>query len=408
MIKGSKIFGVFITLSLLAALFQWRASQNLASQNYYNSNFFVFWLSGKLILEGQNPYNAADWEAGHLTYGTVTPREPTFLYPLPLAVLLTPLGLLQTGQAYFIWQWLGQVALAGVTYSLLKRWNSPAHDRLFVPAMFFLSFFGPIYLTLQIGSLGPLTLLIIFSALHLLDKDRLDSPDSKRDLSAGILLSLTMLKPSQGAAILLLLGLVFLVRNQWRALLGIAAGGLMLLLLGLAVDPDWVSVFRHSSEAAFDRRLGAQSNIWSFSYIACHGNSPCYSILGAAGSFLLLGVTARHLWRHHQKMTNWQVFNLVLPVAFISTLYLWAYDQILYVLPILWVVGTVVEKTRSYLFAILFLVLIDLFSLFALIQQAATQKDLWSLGTTMLVFAFLVIAQRMKPKPAIDKASAPA
>ena len=395
-----RIFGVGITLALLAALFQWRAVQNSTTQDYYRSNFFVFWLSGKLLLEGNNPYNATHWAEGHATYGSVTPREPTFLYPLPLAVFLTPLGMLSVGQAYFIWQWMSQLAIAAVVYYLLKRWSSTAHDRLLVPIMLFLTFFGPIFLTLQIGALGPLTLLFIFGALHFLDKDRL--------IPAGILLSLTMLKPSQGATLLLLLGLVFLIRRQWRVIAGIAAGGLFLLLLGLAVDPDWVSVFRHSSQAAFDRRLGVQSNVWSFSYLACNGNSSCYTILGFAGMLLLLGVTAFYLWRNHSKMTNWQIFNLILPVAFVSTLYLWAYDQILYVLPIVWILGTILEKSRSYVFAILFLILIDTVSLFALIQQASTEKDLWSFSTTIVILIFLLIAQRMKPKPAIDKAPASA
>lgn len=383
---------MWITLALLAALFQWRAAQNLTRQNYYSSNFFVFWLSGKLILEGQSPYDAAHWADGHQTYGSVTPREPTFLYPLPLSAFLIPLGFLTVGQAYFIWQWLGQAAIAFVVHFLLKRWDSTAHSRLLVPVMFFLLFFGPIYLSLQIGSLGPLTLLFIFGALYFLDSNRL--------IPAGLLLSLTMLKPSQGAPILLLLGLVFLLRRQWKAIIGLALGGILLLLIGLIIDPNWVSVFMGSSQAAFDRRLGVQSNVWSFSYLACGGNTTCYSALGAVGMLTLLGGCALYLWRNHQKLSNWQVLNLVLPISFVATLYLWAYDQILYVLPMVWIIGTMVEKSRSYIFAILFLIGLDLFSFFALAQQAMTGNDLWSLGTTLIVLLSLLIAERMKPKPA--------
>ena len=391
-----KILGIVITLALLAILFQWRAFQNSNAIDYHNSNFFVFWLSGKLLLEGESPYNADNWSEGHSKYAATTPREPTFLYPLPLAVFLTPLGLLSVKQAYFIWQWISQLAIAVVIFFLLKRWNSTAHNRLLVPVMLFLTFFGPIYLTLQIGSLGPLTLFFIFGALYLLDKEYL--------FAAGILLSITMIKPSQGGTLLFLLCLVFLIRRQWNVIWGIATGGLLLLAIGLIVDPNWISVFRQSSEAAFDRRLGVQSNVWSFSYLACNGNSTCYTVLGIVGMLLLLGVAAYFLWHHHQKMANWQIFNLIIPIAFISTLYLWAYDQILYVLPIVWIIGTLVEKSRSYISAIIFLILLDTISFFALVQQAFTGKDLWSLGTTILVLVFLFIAQRMKPKAAIDKA----
>lgn len=377
-------------LVVLAGLFQWRASENLSRQNYYSSNFFVFWLSGNLILAGQSPYDATHWANGHATYGSVTPREPTFLYPLPLAVFLIPLGFLTVGQAYFLWQWLGQAAIALVVYFLLKRWNRTAHNRLLAPVMFFLLFFGPIYLSLQIGSLGPLTLLFSFGALYFLDTNRL--------IPAGVLLALTMLKPSQGAPILLLLSLVFLMKRQWKALIGLTLGGILLLLIGFIIDPHWPSVFVNSSRAAFDRRLGVQSNVWGFSYLACGGNTTCYSVLGAIGMLALLGGCAFYLWRNHRHLSYWQIFNIILPVSFTATLYLWAYDQILYVLPIVWIIGTMVEKTKSYIFAILFLIVLDLYSFFALAQQAVTGSDLRSLGTTLLVLIFLAIASWVKPR----------
>jgi uncharacterized membrane protein AbrB (regulator of aidB expression) len=56
-----------------------------------------------------------------------------------------------------------------------------------------------------------------------------------------------------------------------------------------------------------------------------------------------------------------------------------------YIIPIVWITGTLVERTKSYLPAFLFLFVLDLYSLFALFQQASTDKDLWSLGTTLMV-----------------------
>ena len=100
--------------------------------------------------------------------------------------------------------------------------------------------------------------------------------------------------------------------------------------------------------------------------------------------------------------------NLIIPVGFVSTIYLWAYDQLPYILPIVWIVGTLTKKQRNIILAFIFLILLDLVSIFAIAQQALTDKDLWSLGTTLLVLLFLVIAWRMKPKPAIDKAPASA
>ena len=66
------------------------------------------------------------------------------------------------------------------------------------------------------------------------------------------------------------------------------------------------------------------------------------------------------------------------------------------------------QKQRSILLAFAFLIVIDLVSIFALAEQALTDKDLWSLGTTLILLVFLLVAWRMKPKPAIDKAPASA
>jgi len=265
-----------------------------------------------------------------------------------------------------------------VVFALLRRWQSTADQRLLLPTMLFLLFFGPIYLTLQIGSLGPVTLLLVLAAIYLME--------NKRSFLVGILLSLTMLKPPQGITILALIGFLFVMRRDWKAISGIVIGGFLLWMIGTIIDPNWVGNFQHSSQAAFDRRLGVQSTIWSFSYLACSANIACYYFLGTSGMLLLLGVTGYYLWRSHEWTSPWEEFNIIIPIAFVSTIYLWAYDQILYVIPIVWIIGTLVERTKSYIYAFIFLIVIDLYSIFALAQQASTDKDLWSLGTTLIVF----------------------
>lgn len=398
--KFFKILSISVSLILLVSMFHWRAYQNFKKENAYTSNIFVFWLSGKLILDGDSPYNAEDWANGHKKYGTIAPKEPTFLYPLPVAVFLTPLGLLSLGQAYYVWQFISQIIIGWVVYSLLSQWKSTAHSRLLIPILLFLLYFGPIYLTLKIGSIGPLSLLLFFGALNFLDKKNL--------FLAGLLLSCTMIKPPQGVMILSMVGIVFILMKQWKFIYGMILGGILLLILGMVIDPNWVSTFLQSSQAAFDRRLGVQSNVWSFSYLACNGNSTCYSMLGAIGMLILLAITIYYLWRNYSKISNWEMLNLIIPISFVATLYLWAYDQILYVLPIVWIIGTFVEKRKNYILPIIFLIILDLYSLFALVQQATTSHDLWSLGTTILVLLFLFIAYKMKPKPTIDKAPASA
>ena len=184
----------------------------------------------------------------------------------------------------------------------------------------------------------------------------------------------------------------FLARRDWKAIFGMAIGGVSLIMIGLIQDPLWIDKFRGASAAVMDRTQGIQSNVWAFAYLICKGAAPCSTLLGGTLALILLGLGGFFLWQQaaRVKVTAWEAFNVILPIAFVSTIYLWAYDQLVYIIPIVWIVGTLVERTKSYVYAFLFLITLDMFSLYALSQHASTSKDLWSLGTTIIVLGMVM------------------
>jgi hypothetical protein len=374
-----KFFGILVTVALLGGMIFLRARISATSFDFQSSNFTFFWLAGRMLIEGENPYDEAQYLAGHENHGIKWQPNKIFPYPLPLAVFFIPLGLLSLSTAYITWQIITLLIVAFTIFILLDHWQEAAHRRLFIPVFIAMFFFGPEYLTLHTGSVGAFALLAIVGAILLLEKDK--------SLPAGILLSLTMLKPPQGATILLLAGIWFLARRNWKAIYGIALGGAALLVVGMIQDPLWLIKFRSASEAVMNRTQGVHSNVWSFSYLACSETSPCWLILGAAFSLTTLGLGGIYLWRNQAQVTAWEAFNVILPIGFVSTIYLWAYDQLLYIIPIVWIVGTLIKKFKSYIQAFVFLITLELISLFALVKHAETSKDLWSLGTTILVLA---------------------
>lgn len=401
-----QIAGILFTVILLGGVFHLRARLNLSTQDYANTNFFFFWLSGRMVLDGENPYDETQYLAGHDANGVTWKPNRIFPYPLPLALLMAPLGLLSLETAYVAWQIITQIFVAVTVLALLNHWKEPAPRRLFIPMTLFLLFFGPILLTLQIGAIGGLTLLFMLAVLLLLEKEK--------SFHAGMVLSLLILKPPQGATILLLFGIWFLARRDWKALFGLAAGGLILLVIGLLQDPLWIGKFRMASETVMNRTQGSHSNVWSFAYLACKGASPCSTLLGGTLALILLGSGSLLLWRKYRRgaaatqaqWSAWEAMNFIIPIGFVSTIYLWEYDQILYVIPIVWIVGTLVQKTGRYVYAFLFLILLVMYSLFALVQHANTHKDLWSLGNTAIVLGALLLVSRMKQKPPIDTSPA--
>lgn len=394
-----KLVNLFLTLLALGILIFARVQVSLGF-DVPNSNFSFFWLAGRMILDGQNPYDETQYLAGHDANGMDWRPNNIFPYPLPLTLFCIPLGFFSMQTAYVIWQVVTLLLIALTIYILLRHWQEKSHHNMLLPIFFFLLFWGPLYLTTHAGTISVFSLLVLLGAILLLENDK--------SLWAGIILALTMLKPPQGLTILLLAGVWFLARRDWKAIFGVAIGGLAILIVGLIQDPQWIQKFLGAGDAVMARTLGVHSNVWAFAYLACDGASPCSTLLGGTLSLSLLGGASLLLWRNQAKWSAWEAMNVIIPVGFVSTIYLWAYDQLPYILPIVWIVGTLTQKQRNIILAFIFLILLDLISIFAIVQQALTDKDLWSLGTTLLVMLFLLITWRMRQKPAIDKAPASA
>jgi len=368
---------VIASVAILGAAFYQRADSNLRRIDYRNANFVFFWLAGRMVIDGQNPYDSALWLAAHEANGIAWRPNLIFPYPLPLAALAAPLGVLSLGTGYLVWQWVSELLLALVTWSLLARQRQSRHTRLLVPLILALLYFGPVFLSLQIGALGAFTLAVVALAIVTLE--------TGRPLVAGLALSLTLLKPPQGLPIVVLISIWLLIRRESKALAGMGLGALGLLLLGMLIDPAWLSKFATAGQAVMGRTLGLQSNAFGFAYHVCGGRVACMWPVGGAAAALTLGGAAAYLWRRGIRLRPWEAFNLTLPAAFFATPYLWSYDQILYVIPIVWIIVRLTDRTRSYLAPFGFLGLIVASSFLALLSQAHTHSDLLSVLTTLVV-----------------------
>lgn len=125
----------------------------------------------------------------------------------------------------------------------------------------------------------------------------------------------------------------------------------------------------------------------------------CTYLLGGTVALTLLGLVGSYLWKKQAQVTSWEAMNLIVPIGFISTVYLWAYDQIVYIIPIIWVVGVLVQKTKSYVHAFLFLIILVMYAFFAMERLGVLAHDLWSLGNTLIVLLGMGFAYIIKGKP---------
>jgi hypothetical protein len=176
------------------------------------------------------------------------------------------------------------------------------------------------------------------------------------------------------------------------------------LVSGLLYDPLWIQKFLGNSQSVFDRTLGVQSNLWSISYLACNQNGTCTAILGGILFIGLLAAGGWIVWRFRTQLTPWEAFNIIIPIAFVCAVYLFAYDQILFIFPIVWITAKLVERTKSYIPPLLFMIVLDVLSLALLVVQANTKSDAWNISITIIVLGFYLwlLAKDKKP-PSIDK-----
>lgn len=389
-----RMFGLLIVAALSIGMVN-GISRLSGQTDPRETNFAFFWLAGRMTLNGENPYDQTRYLAGHDTYEIAWRPNTIFPYPLPLVIFFIPFGFLSLETAYWLWKVITLLIVAAVVLVTLYQWAGPAQRRLFLPMFISMFFFGPVYLTLRTGSVGAFALLAILIAVLLIQRG-----DS---FYGGILLSLTILKPPQGLTILLLFAIWSLARRDRKAIYGMIAGGIALLVIGLIQDPLWVLKFRTVSASVLDRTQGIHSNVWAFSYLACRSASPCWNVLGLASSLVVLAGSGLFLWRKRAQATVWDAISFIIPIGFVSTVYLWEYDQILYIMPIIWVVGTLVQKTRSYIHAFLFLMVLVFYAFFAVAKLNSTDHDLWSLGNTLILLSGYWLASVLPQKPELKE-----
>jgi hypothetical protein len=84
------------------------------------------------------------------------------------------------------------------------------------------------------------------------------------------------------------------------------------------------------------------------------------------------------------------VISIAIPVTLLTTPYLWAYDQILLVLPILVVVVTLAEKGYPFLLTSTLFLWMTILSLLLLVVSLSLQVDVWSALIPLIVLCLVL------------------
>jgi len=265
----------------------------------------VFWR------EGLNPYS----EEATLTiqqgiYGRpAAPGEDPgpFAYPFYTVFLLIPLVWMPYAWAQAVWLVILQLSLVlgvGLCLSLLD-WRLP-------PWLLALTFLWSILFyhsarTIFLGQFAGLVFLWTMAALWALK--------ARHDAAAGILLSLTTIKPQMSFLLIPALLLWGLAQRRWRFVTTFGLATALLLGLSFLLQPGWLADFFRQL-ATYPSYTAIGSPVW----IVTHYYLPFLGTPGEVAISLLLLLYLTYQWRHLVRGDDTQpTFYWVLGMTLIVT-----------------------------------------------------------------------------------------
>lgn len=375
-----------LALLALCPLLVWSAARLVYALNYRASDFFTFWLAARMQWTGQDPYSPADWLAGHQQFAADWIPNALYPYPLPLALLLAPLGLLPLDRAYIVWISLALVLMVtAVMLVLLLDWQ-PRSKHYVVPLLIGLLLFRPVWVSLRNGQLGGLLVFVVALAACCWEQ--------RRWLAGGLVLALLALKPTFGFPVLGL-GLLWLAaRRQWAGAAGIAVSGAALLLIAQLQNAQWLSRFLGVGQAKLGETFGYSPTLWGLAGAACGHTLTCTLAAGGLLAGGLLLATGFVLTASRARPGPLLALSLSLPAALLVMPYGWAYDQALLLVPLAVATLAAARAGFPYLVSALLFFAVDLLAIALLLLAAATGEDTWSALVPLVVWVLALWAAR--------------
>lgn len=220
----SALDGLLLLLFLLGAARLAVFAREIATRSL-QLDFSAYYTAGQSANRGLSPYVNHAAEDPALWDGAASFRHSRFLYPPLVATLFRPVAWLPYALAKTLWNVLS-LALLVVSLALATRPLGLGRTLVLVGAVFVALYF-PLLAHLDRGQMDLVTLLLV-----MLGVERLTRPGSQAETTAGAWLALAALFKPHAVLLVPFLAL----RRRWRAILGYAGCGLLLLVVSLALD----------------------------------------------------------------------------------------------------------------------------------------------------------------------------
>lgn len=346
--------------------------------DYRHSDFFQFWAAPRLLLEGGDPYDRADWAdvyAREARAPVATPPLPgRHIYPLWSAVPLLPLGALPLDLAAALWVSAQVVAIALAVRALAGVFALRRRERVVLYGL--TVGFQPVWLIAGGGNVTGLVLAAFVAAI---------AWHARHPVAAGAALALVSLKPHPlvlGApALLLLAPRACGVRMLAAAAVVFSTLVAITLPFGVGWIPSWL-------DAAVARQLvptGSNSTVWTIGRVLPGGAAVAVAL--AVGALAALAA-----WWARRAGPQERVAAAVAVSLFIAP-HGWSYDQVLLLIPLaatLAASSRMAQHRQLALGSVALVFGVAPWLLYALAYQRGGEE--WSALTPLAAFALLALA----------------
>jgi len=346
------------------------------SIDYHNNDFFTFWLAGHLVMQGGNPYSPMQWVAGHHQFGVTWIPNQAYVYPLPLALLFAPLGLLSLFQAYLVWVAFTIMMILISLAILMKALAGPF--RLAIPILTGIVIFRPTTLTLVTGQISGWLLLLLAITAYLWEKGKWEW--------GSLLLPILMLKPNLGAPLVFLLGFWLLLQKRYKSILVMVLMGLILFCIGFLQNHQWLSLYWSIGNTKLAQTFGGSPTVWGLGALISHNQNTITLIIGSLAGLAILFGFFRAILRAGDTLRPVSVLALAVCVTLLVTPYTWTYDQVLLILPISAVILAMDQVGRRFWLAASVFLAIDMFVVVLLFFDVMLNVEILNSLIPLVVF----------------------
>jgi hypothetical protein len=307
--------------------FIWSVSQ---PDTLFNDFYKAYYPVGRVLLQDPSGFYEKACAAGFLSHGFSFANLPI------VALLLSPLSLLDRQAAGLLFAGIGGLAALTAAYVLVQRTGVAGWRRMALLGLFAVN--GPLYYSLREGNSTHLVFLVLLVALICLE--------SSREFRGGSLLAaVAWIKLP-----LFLFGAYLLLRKRWRALAGFGAAALgipaaSLLLFGPDLHRAWyelcirpntgnpVAAYNVQSVDGFLARLVTSGNLLNWDPLELGPGfklTASFAVAAMAGAALWICWRARPPTSPEERKLE---FSIVLCLSLVASPISWTHYYLYLLLP---------------------------------------------------------------------------